>query len=129
MKGLLLLLLLAVSPAAAGQKPNAAESPGALAPADPEVSGFQSAGALLEKCASSSAHGQDYCYAYLAAVSDSIRAYQIWLNLRDVCIPADITQGELKDTYRDFLVKNPSRVTDQAASIIVTALQAHFPCK
>ena len=97
-------------------------------PAPSEATGFQSAGDLFAKCSGSSVHGQSYCYAYLAAVSDSVIAYQVWLSLRDICLPREITQGELKDVFTDFLVRNPTRATDQAASIVVTALQARFRC-
>lgn len=123
---ILALLLLAQPPL---PEPAVSRSPAAPARAgNPDVAGFLSASALYQKCSGSSVHGQEYCYAYLAAVSDAGRAYQVWTNLRHLCLPAGTTQGELKDIFTDFLVQHPSRLRDQAASVIVVALQKKYPC-
>lgn len=111
------LLLLAAPPAVAQSE--AAEGP---------VAGYQSAGALGQLCTDSSSYGQGYCFAYIAAVADAVRAYQAWLGLKDVCLPARVSQGRLRDVFVDYLTANPSLGGDQAASIIVLALQAQFPC-
>jgi len=95
----------------------------------PDARGFLSAGDLHTNCTGSSIHGHSYCYAYFAAVADTIAAYQVWLGLRDVCLPRGTTQGELKDIFMAYLVNNPSRAGDQAASIVVTAMQGRFPCE
>ena len=123
---ILSLLLVAQSPV-----PEAPAAPGGVAPRESgtaDVSGFLSASALYEKCSGSSVHGQEYCYAYLAAVSDAGKAYQVWTNLRHLCLPAGTTQGELKDIFTSFLVQHPSRLRDQAASVVVVALQKKYPC-
>jgi len=95
----------------------------------PDARGFLSAGDLHTNCTGSSIHGLSYCYAYFAAVADTIAAYQAWLGLRDVCLPRGTTQGELKDAFMAYLVNNPSRAGDQAASIVVTAMQGRYPCE
>jgi hypothetical protein len=97
-------------------------------PSSQPVQGFQSASDLRSKCTGTSLHGQNYCYAYLAAVADSVTAYQTWLNLQDICVPSSMSQGELKDAFVAYLVEHPSQVEGQAASVVVTALQQRFPC-
>jgi hypothetical protein len=93
-----------------------------------DVSGFQSAGDLLRKCRQSSSYGKSYCFAYLAAVADTARAYRVWLGRGDPCLPPALSQGALADLFETYLAENPSLTESQAASVIVASLQESFPC-
>jgi len=91
--------------------------------------GFQSAEALYSYCKGSAVSGQEYCFAYIAAVADTVRAYQAWLNLSDVCLRQGVSQGALRDIFADYLGRNPGLGHNQAASVVVLALQDRFACK
>lgn len=92
------------------------------------TAGFQSAEALYKNCTGNSVHGREYCFAYVAAVADSVRAYQAWLNLNDVCLQRSISHGSLIDTYTGYFERNPSLGPRQAASVVVLSMQGRFPC-
>lgn len=92
------------------------------------VAGFESAGGLLKKCRENSSYARSYCFAYLAAVADSARAYRIWIGSGDPCLPAGIPLGKLADTFEAYLIANPSLTRSQAASVVVASLQETFPC-
>lgn len=102
---------------------------GAAQTADAEnVAGFESAGGLLRKCRENSSFSRSYCFAYLAAVADSARAYRVWIGSGDPCLPAGLTLGKLADTFEAYLVANPSLTEAQAASVIVASLQEAYAC-
>lgn len=91
--------------------------------------GYQSAGQVLRKCRDESSFSKSYCFAYIAAVADSARAYQAWLGTDGMCLPNRTSQSTLVDVFGAYLTANPSLTRSQAASVIVTALQERFPCR
>lgn len=98
------------------------------APPGSGTDGFQNAEQLYSYCRGSSVAGQEYCFAYIAAVADSVRAYQTWFKLHDVCLRAAVTHGALAETFASYFEKNPSLGRNQAASVVVLAMQEQFPC-
>ena len=99
----------------------------AAPPASPGLTlGYLEGRDLLARC--SVAEGQDYCFGYIAAVYDSIRAYEAWLSLKEVCVPAGTPQGELKAAVVSHLQANPQALANSAASIVVIALARRYPC-
>jgi len=125
MSALLAILL----PLAAATVTAAAEPAPQQESASTGTSGFQSAGQVLRKCRDESTFSKSYCFAYIAAVADSARAYQAWLGTNGMCLPSRTSQGTLVDVFDAYLVANPSLTQSQAASVIVTALQERFPCR
>ncbi|HKT85577.1 MAG TPA: Rap1a/Tai family immunity protein [Novosphingobium sp.] len=126
MTGLLAIFLpLAAATATAAAPPAQQQQESATA----GTSGFQSAGQVLRKCRDESSFSKSYCFAYIAAVADSARAYQAWLGTNGMCLPNRTSQGTLVDVFDAYLVANPSLTHSQAASVIVTALQERFPCR
>jgi hypothetical protein len=97
--------------------------------AEDRVEGYQSAGDLLRKCRDESSYGRSYCYAYIAAVADSARAYQSWIGTNEPCLPKSTSQGALVDMFEDYLAAHPALTDAQAASVIVPAMQSAFPCR
>lgn len=121
---ILLPLATAAAPAAAAAAPPPQQE---AAPAG--TSGYQSAGQVLRKCRDESTFSKSYCFAYVAAVADSARAYQAWLGTDSMCLPGRTSQGTLVDVFDAYVAANPSLTHSQAASVIVTALQERFPCR
>lgn len=101
-----------------------AATPGRAQP----VAGYLSAGSLLAKCRGSSVEGKSYCFAYIAAVADSARAYQAWLDSRDICLADGVQQSELVRAYENYMATHPASTSAQAASIVVLSLRDAYPC-
>ncbi|WP_293884092.1 Rap1a/Tai family immunity protein [Sphingomonas sp.] len=98
------------------------------APRLPTRIGFASAGELALRCAETSPAGATYCFTYIAAVYDTVRAYEQWLHLREFCLPYNVTQSDLRRTFIDYLGTHPLDRSGQAASVVVAALKQHYPC-
>ena len=90
--------------------------------------GFLTAADLEARCASSSSVDVTYCYSYLAGVHDTIRAYEVWLDSREFCPESVILQGDLLRIFRGYISAYPEMKRGQAASTVMVALKAAFPC-
>lgn len=96
--------------------------------APPPAGGLLSAAQLRERCLSSIAADASYCFAYVAGVHDSVRAYEAWLNLREFCAPSRVPQGELRRAFVEYLFAHPGDLGAEAASVVVVALKSRYPC-
>lgn len=96
----------------------------------PSVSsiGYLTAGDLLTRCKDSASASISYCFSYIAAVRDTMRAYEIWLGQREFCEPGVLHQGDLRQAVMGYLSAYPSARTGQAASVVVVALKQTYPC-
>lgn len=90
--------------------------------------GFLTAQSLSDRCNAGSAADTSYCYAYITGIHDSMRAYEVWLNLKEFCPPVGVTQGELRRTVLGYLLAYPDNLHGQAASVVVVALKTAYPC-
>lgn len=118
-----LLLLAAAAPGAP------AAAPPAPAPAAPSTDiGFITARELAAKCSDGSAAGLSYCFAYIAAVHDTMRAYEIWLGQKEFCLPAGSSQGDIRRTFLTYLSAYPDQGSGQAASVVAVALKQTYIC-
>lgn len=91
--------------------------------------GYSSAGELSQRCAETSPTGATFCFTYIAAVYDTVRAYEQWLHLREFCPPYNVPQSDLRRTFVDYLERHPSDRSGQAASVIVASLKQRYPCE
>lgn len=131
-------LLLTLAPAAAqtapapkAQAPVAAAPPAAPVAAPPaprDTLGYLTASQLADKCNDPSPPSISYCYAYITGIHDAARAYEIWLNQREFCVPAAVSQADLRRSFLGYLLAYPDRRTGQAASVVVVALKDSYPC-
>jgi hypothetical protein len=90
--------------------------------------GYLTAGELADRCHESATASITYCFSYVAAVRDTIRAYEIWLNQREFCEVGRLSQGELRQAFLAYVGAYPSNRSGQAASVIVVALKQTYPC-
>lgn len=90
--------------------------------------GYYLAQELEARCRTGTTADPATCFAYVAAVYDTVRSYQIWLGMREFCVPADTPQSELRRAFLDHLQQNPDDREAQAASVIVMALRQRYPC-
>jgi hypothetical protein len=96
-------------------------------PAIAKAPHYLKAGELLQRCTTWKG-GADYCYGYITSVYDTVRAYEAWLKLNEMCVPPGASQGELVKTVVAHLRANPQEMDSQAASVVVVALQRRFSC-
>lgn len=69
-----------------------------------------------------------YCYAYVTGVSDTVKAYETWLNMREVCRPLRMSQSELRQAFVAYMERNPQTGGGEAASVVVVALREKYAC-
>lgn len=90
--------------------------------------GYLDATELASRCSRSDASSSSYCFAYLAAVTDTTRAYEIWLGSREFCLPAGTAQSDIRRAFITYVGAYPAQATGQAASVIINALKQTYPC-
>lgn len=107
-----------------------AGAPSAAAqPANPLSNiGYMNARQLAQRCSGSDPASSSYCFAYLAAVTDTVRAYEIWLGSREFCLPAGTSQAEIRRAFMTYVSAYPTQESGQAASVVVNALKNTYPC-
>lgn len=100
----------------------------AVAPKPVGELGYLTAGELSDRCADTAAASSSYCFAYVAAVHDSARAYEIWLREKEFCIPTRTPQADLRRAFLTYVNAYPAHRSGQAASVVLIALKESFPC-
>lgn len=90
--------------------------------------GFLTAGSLAERCQDGAYANINYCFAYIASVHDTMRAYEIWLGQKEFCVPGENRQGDLRRAFLTYLSAYPQNANGQAASVVVVALKQTYPC-
>ena len=90
--------------------------------------GYLTADQLVHRCRQTDSASSSYCFAYIAAVTDTARAYEIWLNAKEFCLPANISQSETRRAFITYLNVYPAQASGQAASVVVNALKQTYPC-
>jgi hypothetical protein len=91
--------------------------------------GYLTAGELERRCNDAAPSSVSYCYAYIAAVHDTMRAYEIWLNQREFCLPQAVPQAALKRIFLTYLSAYPTNRTGLASSVVAVALKTSAPCQ
>jgi len=111
--------------------PPSAAQPLPPAPGGGEASGnigFFTADALARRCQDSSPTAISYCYAYITAVHDTMKAYEIWLNQREFCMKGGNAQADLRRAFLTYLSAYPQNGGGQAASVVAVALKQSYVC-
>lgn len=90
--------------------------------------GYLTADQLVRRCRQTDPASSSYCFAYIAAVTDTARAYEVWLNAKEFCLPANISQSETRRAFITYLNVYPAQISGQAASVVVNALKQTYPC-
>lgn len=109
-----------------------APAPGQAIPTDPGKRiagiGYLDAQDLAARCSRSDSSSSSYCFAYLAAVTDTARAYEIWLGSREFCLPGGLAQADIRRAFMSYVSAYPAQVAGQAASVVINALKQTYPC-
>lgn len=119
-------------PPAVAPRPAQPQATPPAAPAPPSSGlgniGYLSATQLADRCSRTDSASSSYCFAYLAAVTDTARAYEIWLGSREFCLPAGIAQSDVRRAFMTYISAYPAQSAGQAASVVINALKQTYPC-
>ena len=71
-----------------------------------------------------------YCMGYIAGIADTIMSlhgsnYYGY----SICLPQEVTLGQLTDLTRSFLSSHPGQRHFTANSLVAAALDESFPCR
>ena len=95
----------------------------------PAKIGYLTAGQLADRCSDNSAAASTYCFAFITGVHDTVQAYEQWLGQREFCVPAGTPQGDLRRSFLSYMLVYPQNSGGEAASVVVVALKAAYPCR
>lgn len=90
--------------------------------------GYLTGKELYGRCTETSPSSGVYCFAYLAAIHDSMRAYERWLTIREFCPPPGTANADLRAAFLVQARAHPADLDGQAASVVVNALKQAYPC-
>lgn len=99
-----------------------------LPPIPAPKAGYFTAGDLARLCVGKQPGNVEYCFGYITAVHDSMKAYEIWLGQREFCIPPGAAQADLRRAFISHMDGHPSDTGGQAASVVAVALKTRYPC-
>jgi hypothetical protein len=95
----------------------------------PEVNrGYIYGSDLLRDCSAGFSQSVSRCEGYLVGVHDTVRAYEEWGGVREVCSPKRTSPAHLRSTVVDYLRARPDYFSGQAASVAVLAFRDKYPC-
>lgn len=101
----------------------------------PVQASFVDGNDLLQKCSTRERdaayfQNQSYCMGYIVGVSDAAEFFQTAPGMPQlVCLPSNVTSGQLKDVVVKYLQDNPAKRHEDAESLILTSLAINFRCK
>ena len=99
-----------------------------------QVPQFRSGNDLYAACATSASGPLASCYSYLTGVADLVSFYQrrlprnLWQSLSPICMPAGVTEDELRAAVLKHLVKRPIDRRMPAAELVNAAFRAAWLC-
>jgi hypothetical protein len=91
---------------------------------------FYTGSKLLALCKSISPSERSQCVGFVAGALDVHATYQNKGAVpRIVCVPVGVALGELVDIVAAFLMENRQSAETSAATLVLTAVQAAWPCQ
>ena len=96
----------------------------------PSHAGFDTGNRLHEDCRASNYFNRGYCGGYVVGIVDTIESLQARgvLPADALCIPDDVTKGQLVDVVGKYLADHPERRNAEAGGLVPEALGKAFPC-
>jgi hypothetical protein len=97
----------------------------------PAAAGYDNGNRLYEDCSSANYFNRGYCGGYVVGIVDAIESLQRSRVMASttLCIPDDVSKGQLVDVVTKYLGDNPQKRTREAAGLVPEALNDAFPCK
>ena len=117
-----------VPPTVPAKAPATPVGAGSVTAAQRADNGFLTGEELFRRCTDSSPSAGLFCFGYIAAINDSVKAYEHWLNIKEYCAPQTVSLSQLRDTFVDEGRHRPAALRGQAASFVVNAFKRRYPC-
>ena len=83
---------------------------------------YQSGNALYSDLTDTSISSQMFAMGYVVGVTDAFIG-------KELCVPRDVTQGQLTEVVTNFLASRPQLRHHPADILILAALGQHWACK
>lgn len=83
---------------------------------------YQSGNALYNDLTDTSISSQMFAMGYVVGVTDAFIG-------KELCVPRDVTQGQLTEVVTNFLASRPQLRHHPADILILAALGLHWACK
>ena len=117
--------LAAASPAVA---PPLAAPPVTVGPQVNRKMGFIHGSDIIARCTDDSPQQGSFCLGFIAAVYETVRAYETWMNIREICMPNTVSLIDMRGAVIDHIKRVPDDRLGQGASVVLIALKAKWPC-
>lgn len=99
-----------------------------LAPATAQAGYFMKGTDVLKACTSEDAMDHAQCVGYLMGVADSFSALQYVMGTSLVCLPEDVTVGQLRHEFVKYAETHPDELEDKGRRSVEAAVVGAFPC-
>jgi hypothetical protein len=85
---------------------------------------------LYQDCSSKNEFLRGYCGGYVVGVIATMVNMQRYRQLPDsvLCVPAEVSKGQLVEVVTKYLESNPPRRSRQAINLVPEALNEAYPC-
>jgi len=83
---------------------------------------FQTGNTLYAELTQNTLAGKMFVLGYMIGVADTFVG-------REICLPQDVTQGQVLDIVTNYLASRPQTRHQPADLLVVLALRQHWPCK
>ncbi len=83
---------------------------------------------MLDACASDHPMDQAQCLGYLMGVADSFAALHYVMGTSLVCLPEDVTAGQLRRVFLTYGTSHPAELEGQGRLAVEAAFVDAFPC-
>jgi hypothetical protein len=85
---------------------------------------------LYRDCSSENEFLRGYCGGYITGVIASLVNLQRYRQIADtmLCLPVDVSKGQLVEAVVAYLDKHPERRSRQSINLVPEALNEAFPC-
>lgn len=90
---------------------------------------FDTGNTLYAQCLDQTLFSQGRCVSYIRGVTDLVNTYQdAGIGSKLVCIPSNVTPGQLEDIVVKDLRDDPVTRNQGAAGLVAATLMKAFPC-
>jgi hypothetical protein len=89
---------------------------------------FMKGAEMLNACTSNHVIDQGQCIGYLMGVADSFQAMQYVMGTSLVCLPEDVTVGNLRLVFIRYAKAHPAELDERGRLAVEAAFVEAFPC-
>jgi hypothetical protein len=85
---------------------------------------------LMDFCRNTEHSAQQICKGYIVGTYDTILMFQeISVVQKNICLPSRTKLADIVEVAKSYLVKNASKSSYSASSLVLTALKERYQCQ